>query len=153
VTPRAVAIDLDGALADTTRLWRDWLDTAAPLLGFDASALPEDRVEAAARLDELGAGNWRSLLERFAEERVPLYVRRDPESSSALRSLAVAGAQVGVFTDAPEALARVALAHLGANRRIAALETGKDARRRLLQRLGDDAAVVRTHDELVRASA
>jgi phosphoglycolate phosphatase-like HAD superfamily hydrolase len=148
-----VAIDLDGALGDTRRLWREWIETAAPLLGFEAAALPEDRSEAAAWLDSSGAGNWRTLLERFAEDRAPLYLRRDPASSSALRALAASGREIGVFTDAPEQLARVALAHLGADRRITAVETGEGALERLLGRLGAETRIVRTHDELVRASA
>jgi hypothetical protein len=58
-----------------------------------------------------------------------------------------------VYTDAPEPLARVALAHLGADRRVTVLETGDGALERLLERLGEGALVVRTHDELTQASA
>jgi hypothetical protein len=145
---RAVAIDLDGALGDTHALWGDWLASAGPLLGVDPEALPADRGEAAAELDRRGAGNWRALLERFSEERAPVYLRRDPAASAALRSLAGTGCAVGVFTDAPEELARVALAQLGAHRRISALEAGAGALDRLLARLGRDALVVRTRDEL-----
>jgi len=65
---RAVAIDLDGALGDTRRLWGDWLASATLVLGVDPGSLPEDRARAAAELDERGAGNWRTLLERFSEE-------------------------------------------------------------------------------------
>jgi hypothetical protein len=54
---------------------------------------------------------------------------------------------VGVFTDAPEELARVALAHLGGARRIEALEAGPGALERLLA-LMPDARVVRTLAEL-----
>lgn len=151
ITP-AVAIDLDGALGDTRPLWLDWIRSAGPLLGFEGAALPDDRGAAAAELDRRGAGNWRTLLERFGEERAPLYLRRDPAVSAALRSLAASGRTVGVFTDAPESLARVALAQLGAERRIAALEAGEGAFERLLERLGNDVVVVRTHDELVSAS-
>ena len=46
------------------------------------------------------------------------------------------GREVGVFTDAPEQLARVALAQLGADRRVSALESGAGALERLLARLG-----------------
>lgn len=151
--PLPVAVDLDGALGDTRPLWREWIRTASPLLGFDAASLPEDRADAAAALDGGGAGNWRVLLERFGEERAPVFLRRDPGASAALRALAAAGRVVGVFTDAPEPLARVALGHLGAERRVAYLETGEGALDRLLERLGADALVVRTRDELVRASA
>jgi hypothetical protein len=52
---------------------------------------------------------------------------------------------VAVFTDAPEELARVALAQLGATRRVAAVETGAGA----LERLGSDVTVVRSRDALV----
>jgi phosphoglycolate phosphatase-like HAD superfamily hydrolase len=148
VTGPGIAIDLDGALGDTGPLWRDWLASAAPLLGVDPDALPHDRAEAAAVLDGQGAGNWRSLLERFGEERAPVYLRRDARAAAALRALAERGRTVGVFTDAPEALARVALAHLGADRRVSALETGAGALDRLLARLGGDAIVVRTREEL-----
>lgn len=145
---RAVAIDLDGALADTRPLWEAWLESAAAVLGVAPSSLPADRGAAAAELDRLGAGNWRTLLGRFSEDRVAVYLRREPAVGSALRALAEAGSEIGVFTDAPEPLARVALAQLGAARRVTALEVGAGALERLLERLGDDAVVVRTRDEL-----
>lgn len=150
---RAVAIDLDGALGDTRRLWGDWLASATLVLGVDPGSLPDDRARAAAELDERGAGNWRTLLERFSEERAPVYLRRDARSATALRALAASGRAVGVFTDAPEPLARVALAQLGADRSVAALETGAGALERLLERLGEDALVVRTRAELDGAAA
>jgi len=150
---RAVAIDLDGALGDTRPLWDEWISSASALLEFDAAKLPTDRAEAAAELDRRGAGNWRALLERFSEERAPVYLRRDATASAALRSLAAAGREIGVFTDAPEPLARVALAHLGADRRVAALETGTGALERLFATIGDDALVIRTRAELDQASA
>ena len=143
---RAVAIDLDGALGDTRPLWLDWLRSASTVLGVEA--LAEDRGDAAAELDAQGAGNWRTLLERFAEDRAPVYLRRDAGASAALRALAEAGCEIGVFTDAPEELARVAIAQLGATRRVSALETGTGALERLLARLGADAAVLRTREEL-----
>ena len=129
----AVAIDLDGALGDTRLLWNDWLAAAADLLGVEASALPAERGEAAAELDRRGGGNWRVLLERFAEERAAVYLRRDAQTSAALRTLAAAGREIGVFTDAPESLARVALAQLGAERRLVAVEAGSGALERLLE--------------------
>jgi phosphoglycolate phosphatase-like HAD superfamily hydrolase len=149
VTGRAVAVDLDGALGDTRPLWRDWLEAAAPVLGLDPATLSDDRAEAAAELDRLGAGNWRTLLERWSEERAPVYLRRDPGASAALRSLSADGREIGVFTDAPEPLARIALSQLGADRRVLVLETGASALARLLARLGDDTAVVTTHAELL----
>jgi phosphoglycolate phosphatase-like HAD superfamily hydrolase len=149
---RAVAIDLD-ALGDTRALWSDWLTSAQPVLELDRASLPEDRADAAAELDRRGAGNWRVLLERFTEDRAPVYLRRDAEASAALRALAADGVAIGVFTDAPEPLARIALAQLGAQRRIAALETGPGALERLLTTLGAGAVVVRARGELVELAA
>ena len=145
---RALAIELD-ALGDTRPLWEAWLDSARGVLEIDPDALPADRADAAAALDEAGAGNWRVLLERFAEDHAPAYLRRDAATSAALQSLAGAGATVGVFTDAPESLAGVALAQLGATRRISALETGAGALERLLAAVGGGADVVRTRDDLL----
>ena len=116
-----IAVDLD-ALGDTRRLWRDWLADASRLI--DVERLPENRRDAAADLDSRGAGNWRTLLERFAEDRAPVYLRPAAEVSAALRALEAQGAEIVVFTDAPAELARVALAQLGAARRIARLEVG-----------------------------
>jgi phosphoglycolate phosphatase-like HAD superfamily hydrolase len=132
----AIAVDL-GALGDTGPLWRDWLEDAHRRFRVDVAALDEQLP------------NWRPLLERFAEERAPVYFRRDPDVSNALRRLQAAGARIGVFTDAPEELARVALSHLGADRRVEALEAGSGARERLLRRLGDGARIVLTRDELL----
>ena len=146
--PRAVAIDLDGALGDTRPLWNDWLASAKAILGVASSALPDDRGEAAAELDRRGTGNWRTLLERFCEDRAPVYLRRDAATSAALRTLATRAREIGVFTDAPEPLARIALAQLGAGRRVTAVEAGAGSLERLLSTLGTDAVVIRTHDEL-----
>jgi phosphoglycolate phosphatase-like HAD superfamily hydrolase len=143
-----VAIDLDGALGDTRPLWRDWLEDASRRLRLGDLALPGDRAAAAELLDER-IGNWRVLLERFAEDRAPVYLRPDAAVSAALRRLEGAGASLGVFTDAPAELARVALAQLGAARRVAAVEAGADALPRILVRLGADALVIRTREELV----
>ncbi len=155
----AVAIDLDAALGDTQPLWREFLADAArrfaSIAPLDPGSLSDDRGEAAAQLDRWaagGIGDWRAALARFAEERAPIYLRPKAEASTALRSLAAAGVRVGVFTDAPEPLARVALAQLGASRRIDVLETGTRARERLLERLGRDAVVVETVDGLVKIS-
>jgi phosphoglycolate phosphatase-like HAD superfamily hydrolase len=146
-----VAIDLD-ALGDTRPIWDDWLRSAEGVLGIDAAALPADRAAAAEALDRGEAGNWRTLLARFVEERAPVYLRRDPGVSASLRTLAGAGRELGVFTDAPEELARVALAHLGADRRVGVVEAGADALARLLARLGANAVVVRTPEDLLRAA-
>ncbi|HEY8103991.1 MAG TPA: hypothetical protein VIE18_05705 [Gaiellaceae bacterium] len=137
-----LAIDLD-ALGDTRPLWRDWLADASRVL--DVEGLPDDRAAAAAELDARGAGNWRTLLERFAEDRAPVYLRPAAEVSAALRSLQASGASLAVFTDAPEELARVALAQLGATRRVDTVAAGAGA----LERLGADVTLVRTRDELV----
>ena len=143
-----VAIDLD-ALGDTRPLWDDWLRNAAHVLGVDPAELPRDRGEAASLLDELDAGNWRSLLERFSEDHAGAYLRRDATASAALRALAADGRQLGVFTDAPEPLARITLAQLGADRRVGAVETGSGALERLLAELGAGTVVVTTRDELL----
>jgi phosphoglycolate phosphatase-like HAD superfamily hydrolase len=144
----ALLIDLDGALGDTRPLWQDWLAGAARILPLEPDSLPSDRGAAAVALDEAGAGNWRTLLERFAEDRAPVYLRPDARASAALRRLEADGVRLGAFTDAPEELARVALAQLGAARRIARVEAGTDALERLRSALGQDAPVIRTLDEL-----
>jgi phosphoglycolate phosphatase-like HAD superfamily hydrolase len=146
--PPVLAVDLD-AIGDTRRLWRAWLESARSVLEVDPEELPTDRADAAAALDGAGAGNWRTLLERFSEDHAPAFLRRDAATSAALRALAASGARLGVFTDAPEPLARVALAQLGAARRVSAVETGADALDRLLASLGPDAVVVRTRDDLL----
>lgn len=148
----ALLIDLDGALGDTRPLWRDWLAESARVLGIDPEALPSDRGAAAAALDAGGGGNWRALLERYAAGRAPVYLRPNAEANAALRRLAARGRRLGVFTDAPEELARVALAQLGAGRRLQAVETGAGALDRLRERLGEDAVIVATRDELVSAA-
>ena len=141
-----VAVELD-ALGDTRPLWQAWLADVARIL--DVAALPGDRAAAAASLDARGSGNWRTLLERFAEDRAPVYLRPAAEVSAALRRLQAAGGRIGVFTDAPEELTRVALAQLGAARRVEVVVTGERALERLLDTLGTDTAVVRTRTELV----
>jgi phosphoglycolate phosphatase-like HAD superfamily hydrolase len=156
---RALALDLDAVLGDTHPLWRAWLDDAArrfrAIAELDARALAEDRGEAAVQLDrwaEAGVGDWRSSLERFAEDRAPVHLRPNAEAGAALRRLTAAGVRVGAFTDAPEPLARVAAAHLGAARRLDALEAGAGALDRLLERLGRDTPVVRSRAELLRVA-
>jgi FMN phosphatase YigB (HAD superfamily) len=150
----AVAIDLE-VLGDTRPLWDDWLADAArrfrSIAELDVESLPKDRGDAAAELDrwaEQGVGDWRGALRRFAENRAPVYLRPEAAVSAKLRALEGTGARLGVFTDAPEPLARIALAQLGAARRIEQLETGAGALERLLVGLGSDAAIIRTRDEL-----
>ena len=151
---RAVAIELD-VLGDTRPLWEDWLADAArrfrSIAELDVEALPRDRGEAAVELDrwaEQGIGDWRDALRRFAEDRAPVYLRPEAAVSATLRRLEGADVTLGVFTDAPEPLARVALAQLGAARRIKRLETGAGALDRLLAELGSDTAIVRSKGEL-----
>ena len=156
---KAVAIDLDGALGDTRPLWDEFLADAArrfaSIAPLDPASLPSDRGSASAALDAWaagGVGDWQGALERFAEDRAPLYLRPDAEATAALRALAAAGARLGVFTDAPEPLARIALSQLGAARRVETVVAGANARERVLATLGRDAAVASTRDDLVRIS-
>lgn len=152
---RAVAIELDGVLGDTRPLWRDWLDDAArryrSIAPLVPDALPDDRAAAADELDRWaagGVGDWRAALARFAEDRAPVYLRPDADVSAALRALAAAGHRLGVFTDAPEGLARIAVSQLGVDRRIEALEAGENALERLQERLGPELTVVRERSAL-----
>jgi phosphoglycolate phosphatase-like HAD superfamily hydrolase len=152
-----LALDLDAVLGDTRPLWEAWLADASrrfrSIAALDPGALPADRSAAAAELDrwgERGIGDWRASLTRFAEDHAPVYLRPQAPVTAALRRLETTGARVGVFTDAPEPLARVALAHLGAERRVEALESGAGALERLEQRLGPGMQVVRNAGELAR---
>ena len=140
-----LAVDLDGVLGDTRPLWQAWLGDVSDRLSLPE--LPADRAAAAAVLDE-AAGNWRTLLERFAADRAPVYLRPHSEVSAALRSLRTAGVRIAVFTDAPEELAELALAHLGAERRVESLHAGDHAEERALAVLGRGAVVVRSRREL-----
>jgi phosphoglycolate phosphatase-like HAD superfamily hydrolase len=133
---KTLAVDL-AALGNAEPLWLDWLEDARRRLRVDVNALDEELP------------NWGRLLERFAEERAPVYFRRDADVSRTLRRLQVSGTRIVVFTDAPLELARVALAHLGAARRVDALEAGPGSRERALERLGQDTAVVSTREELL----
>jgi phosphoglycolate phosphatase-like HAD superfamily hydrolase len=146
----AVAIDLDGALGDTRPLWDDWVEDVSRRARLEIE-LPRDRPLAAAALDA-ALPNWPDLLERFAEDRAPVYLRPDARVSTALRRLHEGGVRLGVFTDAPEPLARIALAHLGAARRVDAVEFGNGALERLLAELGPEAQVVQSADELTAAA-
>ena len=139
---QAIALDLDAVLADTRPLWRDWLEDASRRARVELD-VPEDREEAARALDEL-LGDWRPLLERFAADRGPVHFRPRAETGAALRRLQTEGVPIGVFTDAPRELAEVALAHVGAARRIAVFGTLED----VLRDLGDDALIVRSREQL-----
>jgi phosphoglycolate phosphatase-like HAD superfamily hydrolase len=157
---RAVAIDLDQALGDTRPLWEEFLADAArrfaTIAPLDPERLPRDRGDAAAELDRWaaqGVGDWRGALTRFAEDRAAVFLRPNAEANAALRTLSAVGYRIGVFTDAPEELARIALSQLGAARRVEALEAGSGARERLLARLGTETEVASSRDDLVRISS
>ncbi|HSX22001.1 MAG TPA: hypothetical protein VLE97_04410 [Gaiellaceae bacterium] len=136
------ALNLDAVLADTRPLWDDWLEDAARRTRVELD-VPEDRTAAAAVLDER-LGDWRPLLQRFAADRGPLHFKPNPDTSAQLRRLQAAGARIGVFTDAPLELADIALAHVGAARRIEAVGTLEEVQRAL----GGKAIVVRSRTEL-----
>ena len=138
----AIALDLDGVLADTRPLWDEWLEDAARRARVELD-VPHDRKEAATALDE-ALGDWRPLLARFAAERAPLFVRPRPDTNAALRRLTAAGARIGVFSDAPRELAEIALAHAGAARQVEVVGTLAEVR----AALGGDAVVVRSREEL-----
>ena len=131
-----LAVELDGVIGDTSGLWAAWLEDVSRRAHVD----PE-RLEA-----ELP--NWRTLLERFAEDHAPFYLRPNARVAAAVRRLQADGVRIGVYTDAPEELARIAIAHLGAARRIEALESGPGALERLLATLGPDTRVVLSVEEL-----
>jgi phosphoglycolate phosphatase-like HAD superfamily hydrolase len=142
----ALALDLDGVLADTRQLWDAWLEDAARRLRVELD-VPEDREAAAAVLDD-ELGDWRPLLARFAADRAPLWIRPRADTNNALRRLTAAGARIGVFTDAPRELAEIALAHAGAARQVEVVGTLAEVR----AALGDDVVVVRTREELAAVS-
>jgi beta-phosphoglucomutase-like phosphatase (HAD superfamily) len=138
----ALALDLDGVLADTRPLWDAWLEDAARRTRVELD-VPEDREAAAAVLDE-ALGDWRPLLVRFAADRAPLFVRPRPDTNAALRRLAASGARIGVFSDAPRELAEIVLAHAGAARQVEVVGTPAEVR----AALGADVVVVRSREEL-----
>ena len=137
-----IAVDFDAVLGDTGPLWQAWLEDAERRyrveLGTDADE---------ARLDNR-LGNWRALLERFAEEHARVYLRPNADANTELRRLQAAGIRVGAFTEAPEPLARVAAAHLGVARRLETIEAGAGSRERLLERFGTATYLVQTVEEL-----
>jgi phosphoglycolate phosphatase-like HAD superfamily hydrolase len=134
VVTTALAIDLD-VLGDTKPLWDAFLVDVSRRAHVDPARLEEELP------------NWRALLTRFAEDHAPVYLRPSAPATAALRRLHSAGTPLGAFTDMPEELARVALAHLGGARRIDVLEAGPGALERVLERL-PGARVVRSLAEL-----
>jgi phosphoglycolate phosphatase-like HAD superfamily hydrolase len=133
---KALAISL-AALGDTEPLWRDWLVDARRRFRIGGEDLDAELP------------NWRELLERFAEDRAPVYFRRDGDVSATLRQLRAGGARIGVFTEAPVELARIALSHLGAERHVDVVECGDGARDRVAEALGEGAQVILTREELL----
>jgi phosphoglycolate phosphatase-like HAD superfamily hydrolase len=140
----AIALDLDGVLADTRPLWAAWLEDAARRARVELE-VPEDRVVAAGVLDE-ALGDWRPLLARFSADRAPVWIRPRPETNVALRRLCAAGARIGVFSDAPRELVELALAHAGVARQVEVVGTLAEVR----AALGGEAVVVvvRSREEL-----
>jgi phosphoglycolate phosphatase-like HAD superfamily hydrolase len=138
----ALALDLDGVLADTRPLWDAWLEDAARRARVELD-VPGDREAAAGVLDEV-LGDWRPLLVRFAADRAPLFVRPRPDTNAALRRLAAGGARIGVFSDAPRELADIALAHAGAARQVEVVGTLAEVQ----AALGGDVVVVKSREEL-----
>ena len=138
----AIALDLDGVLADTRPLWDAWLEDAARRARVEL-VVPEDREAAADALDE-ALGDWRPLLTRFAADRAPLWIRPRPDTNAALRRLSARGARIGVFSDAPRELAEIALAHAGAARLVEVVGTLAEVQ----AALGAEAVVVSSRQEL-----
>ena len=138
----AIALDLDGVLADTRPLWDAWLEDAARRTRVELD-VPADREAAAAVLDD-ALGDWRPLLARFAADRAPLWIRPRPDTNAALRRLVAAGARIGVFSDAPRELADIALAQAGAARQVEIVGILADVQ----AALGGEPIVVRSREEL-----
>ena len=140
----ALALALDSVLADTRPLWQDWLDDAARRTHVVLD-VPNDRIEAAALLDER-LGDWRPLLERFAADRGPVYFRPHGDTgtfSAASRPRARGSASSRTRrASSPTSLA-------GASRRVEVVGTLDE----VLAALGDGATVVHTRDELGAAAA
>jgi phosphoglycolate phosphatase-like HAD superfamily hydrolase len=138
----AIALELDGVLADTRPLWDAWLEDAARRARVELD-VPENREAAAVVLDE-ALGDWRPLLTRFAADRAPLWIRPRPDTNAALRRLKAAGARIGVFSDAPRELVEIALAHAGAARQVEVVGPLPEVEKAL----GGAAIVVRSREEL-----
>ncbi len=138
----ALALDLDAVLADTRPLWDAWLEDAARRARVELQ-VPEDREAAARALDD-ALGDWRPLLQRFAADRAPLWIRPRAETNAALRRLATGGARIGVFSDAPRELVEIALAHAGAARLVEVVGTLAEVQ----AALGGNAVVVSSREAL-----
>jgi phosphoglycolate phosphatase-like HAD superfamily hydrolase len=138
----AIALDLDGVLADTRPLWDAWIEDATRRARVEVE-VPEDREAAVAVLDA-ALGDWRPLLARFAADRAPLWIRPRAETNAALRRLTSAGARIGVFSDAPRELVEIALAHAGAARQVEIVGTLGEVQ----TALGGEAVVVGSRQQL-----
>jgi phosphoglycolate phosphatase-like HAD superfamily hydrolase len=138
----ALALDLDGVLADTRPLWHTWLEDAARRARVELD-VPDDREAAAVVLDD-ALGDWRPLLARFAADRAPLWIRPRADTNNALRRLAAAGTRIGVYTDAPRELADIALAHAGAARQVEVVGTLAEVR----SELGEGVVVIKSRRQL-----
>ena len=136
---KLVAVDL-AVIGDVEPLWNAWLEDAGRRARVELDPDPE-------RLDEQ-LPNWGVLLERFAEERAPVFLRRRADTAAALRRLHGAGAWIAVFTDFPLELTHVALTQLGATRWIHAVGTLDDVR----AVASAEPVVVRTREELTALS-
>ena len=141
-------LDLDSVLGDTRPLWLAFIRDLGRRARVELD-LPADRAAATPALDR-AVGNWRALLQRFAEEHAAIHLRPDPGVNAALRDLRARGTRLAAFTDAPPELARVALGHLGASRLLDDVEAGDAALQRLLERVGHDGRVIRSREELLR---
>ena len=75
----AVAIELDGVLGDTRPLYDAWLEDVSRRAHVDPERLDEELP------------NWRVLLERFAEDHAPVYLRPSAPATAALRRLQARG--------------------------------------------------------------
>jgi beta-phosphoglucomutase-like phosphatase (HAD superfamily) len=139
----ALALDLDGVLADTRPLWEAWLEEVARRAHVVLD-MPTDRTAAAGMLDE-ALGDWRPLLARFAADRAPLFARPRPDTNALLRRLAAGGARIGAFSDAPRELVEIALAHAGAARQVEVVGTLPEVQAALG---GDAVIVVRSRQQL-----
>ena len=133
-------------LGDTRPLWRDWLADASRVL--DVEGLPEDRARGGGRAGRARRGQLADAagaVRRGSRARLPAAGRGGQRGAAPAAS---EGVGLAVFTDAPAELARVALAQLGAARRVDVVETGAGA----LERLGGDITVVRTPRRADRAA-
>ena len=144
----ALALDLDGVLADTRPLWRDWLEDAGRRTRVELE-LPDDRAAAAPLLDEQ-LGDWRPLLQRFAADRGPLHFRPHAETAALAAAAPRRRCRGSASSPTRRASSRTSRSRISARRggstRVGTLDE-------VLAALGGDATVVRSRDELAAAAA